>query len=239
MTEINNALNFIKDNEVLVIEYEKDKRELFDKVPQFKVDKSDLDKKQTTLVKEQKIEQDKFNANYGKQKALVENIKTNIDEFDKDLEKFNTFKLSETYSSIQDISAGNIKDYINSKTAISIIEELNDKHFSGIGKFKDLQQSTNTFIGNFNENNIFKFKVKLNCDSDYLDFAVELKEFIEEDKINEFEKRVNERFAHIIQQIGNETTDLISKEAEIEKIIKKINDNFKAASPNSIALVTS
>jgi len=211
---------------VLVIEYEKDKRELFDKVPQFKVEKTALDKKQITLVKGQEQEQNKFNANYSKQKVLVENIKTKIDEFDKDLDKLNTFKLSETYSSIQDISSGDIKDYINSKTAISIIEELNDKHFSGIGKFKDLQQSTNTFIGNFNENNIFKFKVKLNSDSDYLDFAVELKEFIEEDKINEFEKRVNERFAHIIQQIGNETTDLISKEAEIEKIIKKINDDF-------------
>jgi hypothetical protein len=63
-------------------------------------------------------------------------------------------------------------------------------------------------------------------DTDFINFAIDLKEFIEEDKINQFEKRVNERFSHIIQQIGNETTDLISKEAEIEKIIKKINNDF-------------
>jgi hypothetical protein len=60
----------------------------------------------------------------------------------------------------------------------------------------------------------------------FINIAIDIKEFIEEDKINQYEKRVNERFSHINQQIGNETTDLISKEAEIEKIIKKINNEF-------------
>ena len=37
---------------------------------------------------------------------------------------------------------------------------------------------------------------------------------------------MNERFANIIHLIGRETTELNSKEAEIEKVIKKINDDF-------------
>jgi hypothetical protein len=68
----------------------------------------------------------------------------------------------------------------------------------------------------------------LNDDEEFLTFAAELKEFIEADKIDVFEKRVNERFASIIRLIGRETTELNSKEAEIEKIIKKINDDFLA-----------
>ena len=59
-----------------------------------------------------------------------------------------------------------------------------------------------------------------------MDFASDLKEFIEVDKINEYEKRVNNRFANIIRLIGRETTELNSKNGEIEKIIKKINDDF-------------
>jgi hypothetical protein len=226
LSEINNALNFIKDNEVLVIEFQKDKRELFDKVPQFKVDKSTLEKKQSALIDEQKIEKSKFESKYYNQKGIVQNIETEINVFEKDLEKFNDFKLSESFTSIQDYFTTEIQEENHSKTAVLIIEQLNDKHYSSINKFNDLQQSTNSFIGNFNEPNVFKFNVNLKSDSDYLTFAVDLKEFIEEDKIKEFEKRINENFAHIIQQIGVETTDLMSKEAEIEKIIKKINDDF-------------
>jgi len=74
-----------------------------------------------------------------------------------------------------------------------------------------LQQNVNAFNGNFTNENTFYFKTDLNSDADFLNFASELKEFIEEDKINEFEKRVNERFAHIIQLIGRETTELNSK----------------------------
>ena len=56
LTKINDALIFIKNNERTVFEYEKDKRELFDKVPKFKADKTANEKKQITLKNEQKIE---------------------------------------------------------------------------------------------------------------------------------------------------------------------------------------
>jgi len=60
--------------------------------------------------------------------------------------------------------------------------------------------------------------------------ALEMKDRIFEliDKIIEFEKRVNERFANIVYLISRETGELLSKEAEIEKIIKKINNDFLA-----------
>lgn len=226
LMEINNTLNFIKNNEVLVIEFHKDKRELFDKVPQFKLDKSFLEKKKSTLIAEQKIEKNKFDSKYYNQKEVVKKIETEIDKFKKDKKEYESFLKSEIAPSIQYLFTNEINENSQSHTALSIISEIKEKHYDGVTKFKDLQQSTNSFIGNFNEYNIFHFKVNLNNDDDYLTFATDLKEFIEEDKINEFQKRVNERFAHVIQQIGNETSDLISKEAEIEKIIKKINDDF-------------
>ena len=226
IAEINKALDFIKNNERIVIEYEKDKRELFDKIPQFKTDKITLEKKLNSLKSEQIKEQSKINLKYSQQKEILQEIKNKIEEFTKDEQKFEEFKKSETYASVQDYFTNETIEYNSTKTAVSLIEEINDKHYSSINKFKDLQQSTNTFIGNFSENNIFRFKVKLNEDADYLNFAIDLKEFIEEDKIAEFEKRVNERFAHIIHQIGTETTELISKEAEIEKIIREINTDF-------------
>jgi hypothetical protein len=226
LTEITEDLSFIRSNERTVFDYEKDKRELFDKVPELRADKTTNRKKQNTLKKEQRVEQEKFDKKYNQQDDIVQAIQTKIDEFNKDVETFNQFKTSDTFLSIQNDFLNKINENNRSKAAILIIEELNDRHYKSINKFNDLQQSVNSFISNFNEQNIFRFKVKLNKDSDFINFAIDLKEFIEEGKINQFEKRVNERFSHIIQQIGNETTDLISKEAEIEKIIKKINNDF-------------
>lgn len=227
LNDVEKDLDYIKENETIVIEYNKDKRELFDKVPQLKVDKASLEKKQTSIISEHKIELNKINSKYSKQEDFVKSIKSKIDEFDTDENKFLEFKeKSETYKSIYIYFSEPIREFADTKTAISIITEINDKHYKGIETFKELQQSTNAFIGNFGEQNIFSFKVKLNEDNEFLNFASELKEFIEVDKINEYEKRVNNRFANIIRLIGRETTELNSKKGEIEKIIKKINDDF-------------
>ena len=228
LNEITKDLDYIKEKETLVIEYQKDKRELFDKVPQLKVDKASLEKKQTSIISEHKIELNKINTKYAKQEDFVKSIQIKIDEFDSDLKELESFKLSDAFLSLKnyyDDPKPNV-DFDNQKKGTAIITEINSKYYKGIETFKELQQSINAFTGNFDEQNVFKFKVKLNEDSEFLNFAFELKEFIEEDKIKEYEKRVNDRFAHIIHLIGRETTELNSKQGEIEKIIKKINDDF-------------
>ena len=226
LEEIEKNLAFIKNNERIVIEYEKDKRELFDNIPTLKGNKVSEEKKQEVITDEHKVEMNKMNTKCSKQEDAVKTIKSQIDEFDTDLKAFESIKLSDAFATIQKYLLDEIKELEHIKTATLIISEINSKHWKGIEIFKELQQATNAFTGNFDEQNIFSFKVKLNSDNDYLNFASDLKEFIEEDKIAEFEKRVNERFANIIHLIGRETTELNSKEAEIEKIIKKINDDF-------------
>ena len=227
LKDIEKDLDYIKENETIVIEYNKDKRELFDIVPQLKVNRTSLEKKQDSIVNEHRVELNKINSKYSKQELFVKSIQSKIDEFSADEKKFIEFKeKSATYKSVYIYFSEPIKEIIEIKTATSIITEINDKHYKGIETFKELQQSTNAFTGNFSEQNIFSFKVKLNEDIEFLNFASELKEFIELDKINEYEKRVNDRFANIIRLIGRETTELNSKKGDIEKIIKKINDDF-------------
>lgn len=226
LTAVEQDLIYIKDNEIIVIEYNKDKRELFNTVPQLKADKATLEKKQVAIENDHKIALDKINTKYTKQEATVKAIQSKIEEFEVDENTFIAFKKSDTFTTIETYFLEPIKEIVVTRTAVDIVAELNDKYYKGIGNFKELQQATNAFTGNFNENNIFSFRVKLNEDADFLTFASDLKEFVEEDKIQQFEKRVNERFANIIFLIGRETTELNSKKGEIEKIIKKINDDF-------------
>ncbi|WP_417355353.1 ATP-binding protein [Flavobacterium sp.] len=226
LNEVKGHLDFIEKNQTIEIEYQKDKREIFDKVPLLKAEKVSLEKSQVIIKEEHKTELEKEAAKCINQEESVVFIKSKLEDFERDLKEFEQFKGSEVFSSIQSIFLQAIKEKENPKTAIEIISELKVKYYKGIECFKELQFATNAFTGNFNEYNIFSFKVKLSGDDEYLNFASELKEFIEEDKIHEYEKRVNERFANIIQLIGRETAELNSKEAEIEKIIDKINKDF-------------
>lgn len=228
LIKIKTHLEYIKENETLVIEYNKDKRELFDNVPQLKVDKASLEKKQSTIINQHKIELNKVNTKCTKHEEFVKSIKIKIDEFDNDFKDFESFKLSDAFLNIKSYYEviEPVADFDEQKKATTLIKEIIDNHSKSLSTYEELRQAVNLFNGNFNETNIFSFKTKLITKDDFLSFAFELKEFIEEDKIKEYEKRVNDRFAHIIHLIGRETTELNSKQGEIEKIIKKINDDF-------------
>lgn len=228
LNDIAKDLDYIKDNETIVIEYNKDKRELFDRVPQLKVNKTSLEKKQTSIINDHKIELNKINTKYTKQDDFVKSIQSKIEEFENDLKEVESFKISDAFLSIQNHydNSKTIADFDKQKKATTLIREIIDKHSSNLQTYEELRQSVNLFNGNFDETNIFSFKTKLITKEDFLNFSSDLKEFIEEDKIKEYEKRVNDRFANIIHLIGRETTELNSKQGEIEKIIRKINDDF-------------
>ncbi len=220
-----NKLDFIEKNNTLVIEYNKDKRELFDKIPDFENEMSKLENKLNQVKQEYSERKQKLEEKEVKQKKTVDDLDKVLMEFKNDIDNFEKFKKSEIFKSIETeyITANKLE---NTQTATEIIENIKDKYFQLIKHFDELKRNINNFTDKFTENNIFNFKVNLKDDDEYLNFAIDLKEFVEEDKIKEYEKRVNERFAHIVQLIGRETTELISKEAEIEKIIKKINADF-------------
>lgn len=227
LTQVKKDLLYISNNETIVIEYNKDMRELFDNVPQLKVDQNRLVLNQETIFKDHKLELDKVNQDYETQDQIVKSIKENLEEFKTDEEALVEFKKSNPFLDIHTNFDDPKKIVDLERKVTSIILDLNNKYYKGIETFKELQQATNAFTGNFNENNIFKFKTKLNEDIEFLNFASDLKDFIEADKIDEFEKRVNERFANIILLIGRETKELNSKKGKIEKIISKINDDFR------------
>ncbi len=226
LNEIKQKLQFIEENQRIVFDYEKDQRELFDKIPEFNTKKQKLEKRISALENEHLAEKEKLNKKKETQSKIVEELQNKIDEFETDLTEFKEFEKTEVFEDVQNYFVDTKFPEITEHTAIQLISDIKDKHYSIRERIDELKQSINKFVGNFNENNIFNFKVIFNSNSEYFNFAIDLKEFIEEDKISEFEKRINERFVDIIQLIGRETTNLQSKEAEIEKVIKKINQDF-------------
>lgn len=90
----------------------------------------------------------------------------------------------------------------------------------------NFKKSVNLFNSNFTARNTFSFPQSLSCDSDYMDFASNLCEFVENNKITEYQNRISERYVNIIRRISKETGELTQSESIINKTIKDINDDF-------------
>ncbi len=226
LSGIKAELTFIENNRDKVVEYNKDKRELFDKVKEFK-NKKQLLEQQFEQVKQKYNHLDRsLNKELEAIKNLIRDIKRQLNTIKEDLEEFSRFKLSKTYPSVERFMTVVDENHKTHRRCKSIIEDIKDAHYEKINQERELKEAINKFLGNFSEQNLFNFKTNLITIDEYMNFSEELMDFIEEDKISEYEKRVNERFASIITAIGKETTELISKAGEIQKIVRKINNDF-------------
>ncbi|HEY86138.1 MAG TPA: ATP-binding protein, partial [Chloroflexi bacterium] len=226
LSKIATELTFIEENRDTVVEYKKDKRELFDRVKEFK--------NENQLLK-QKLEQEKqkYNRLEHSLKEELEVIKNSIKDIEsrlrnikEDLAEFSRFKSSEVYQSIESFMTDSDENYKTNQRCKLIIEDINRAYYQKITQETQLKEDINKFLGNFSEQNLFNFRTNLITIDEYMDSSEKLMDFIEEDKIAEFEKRVYERFANIVTAIGKETTELISKTGEIQTIVRKINNDF-------------
>lgn len=228
LSQIESKLIFIENSRDTVAEYNKDKRELFDKETEFKTQKSLLDKQLETEQSKHNQTREKLQNEIGDYNSEIASLKKRLESFVADWEAFKDFKKGEIFETIETEISGFSGINESEKSVKEIIDELKRNHYNSKDRLTELQEAVNKFSGNFQENNIFSFKTKFIDRNDYLEFAELLKEFIEEDKISEYIKRVEERFAHIIRQIGKETGELISKEGEIHGVITEINKDFVA-----------
>ena len=224
---IEQELNYIEQHQTLFIEYQKDKREMFDKVTEWKSQQISMDQKQEAMQENHRKEKDRLQLKIDYQFSQVKSLREELKVFELDLKTYEEFEKSSVFEKILHILDDIKEASVKVESAVKTIAQLNDNHYNYMGRFDELRKSITVFVSNFSENNLFRFKTKFIEDEEYLSFAVDLKEFVDEDKISQFEKRVNERFSHIIQMIGKETNELISKEAEIEKVILKINNDFR------------
>lgn len=219
-------LKFIEENNAKVIEYNKDKRELFDNVDDYKRQKERLETKQANAQTKYIGDSQKLQEKIGVIKEIIENLKKDLSNIEEDLSEYEKFKTLEGFEGIESLIHTYKTDNKSEKRCKELINEFQGRYYASIKEYQELQVAINKFNSNFSPQNLFKFKINLIEKAEYFKFADELQEFIDEDKINTFQKRVNDRFASIIKKIANETGNLLSKENEIAKTINDINNDF-------------
>ncbi len=224
--QLNADLSDIEKVRDKVAEYKKDKRELIDKVDENRNKKLLLDQQVQNETEKHRLQNTQLNVEIS---ALHENIlilKASLSQSEEDYKAFVQFQGTEAYQTTE-AAYKEIKDlYKTDKHCKGLIDDFNRSFYAAIRRLDELKEAANSFLGNFSKQNIFNFNTALNYKQEYQEFAEQLNEFISNAKIEEFEKRINERFATIIHSLGKETQELMSKGGEIQAVINNINKDF-------------
>lgn len=223
--EIRNAkeeLQFIEKNRDLVTEYKKDKKELFDSIDEFKAKQKQFRDQMDHEKDQQQNQRNKLKQQIKLMDELIKTLTTEQNQLNENLKEVDQFRLTDCYASVKSVSQHTQTE----KSCKIIIGLLNQNHFKTIERHTQLQECVHRFTGNFSEKNVFKFRTNLLEQSEFLRFAQDLQEFLDEHKIEEYQSRLNQKYTDIITLIGRETSDLISKEGIIQRIIKDLNQDF-------------
>ncbi len=226
LTALQAELDYIEKMRDTVTEYKKDKRELIDRMDDFKAKKTlleqDFDTEEQKHLRQQTSLQDEIKT----AAEAIQQIHLQLKQSEEDSKAFADFEHTETYQGISSLYKEEKEIYKTDKRCKVLIDEINTCYYSGKDFLDKLKEAATKFIGNFSKENVFKFPEALGHTQAYHEFAEQLNEFINNSKIDEFEKRVNERFANIINLLGKETGSLMSKGGEIQTVINNINKDF-------------
>ena len=99
---------------------------------------------------------------------------------------------------------------------------VNQKRES-IDKLKDMVVSFNR---NFKSQNAFHFNTMPLTDNDYLQIAVDLQDFMDNNKIEEFRRRTSEHYKDILGRISTEIGALMKRRSDVDGVILDINRDF-------------
>ncbi|MCW3089892.1 MAG: hypothetical protein JWP81_961 [Ferruginibacter sp.] len=221
------ALQFIEDNRDLAAEYKKDKKELIDKADTFKSQRNQLEKQYSTEADKYRLQKESTGNAIRECEERLQQVVHQLHQQEEDSIAFDRFRQTDSYLSLMPAYTEENDVYRNEKDCRTLIDEVNRCYYTAIKRMDDLKEAANKFLGNFSAQNIFQFPEILGDKHGYQQFAEELNEFINNSKIDEFEKRVNERFANVIKLVGKETGDLMSKTGDIQKVISNINKDFE------------
>lgn len=99
---------------------------------------------------------------------------------------------------------------------------LNQKHEA----MEALKQSVSAFNRHFKPQNAFHFNTMPVHESDYMQIAVDVQEFLDHNKIEEYRRRTSEHYKDILGRISTEVGGLMKRRSDVDGVILDINRDF-------------
>lgn len=224
IAELDAELVFIRKNRDVVAVYRNDKIELFD---QESVVRQERKNKAEALA----MIEDKFRQRSERLQLQLSVAKTQLDKQQAALKKLEaglkavmSFRSDET---LCPLGSNEIGEKITTKDCLAIVEELKRLIYEDSRTLDNFKKQSQQFLGMFSAHNTFHFNVSPVTEEEFIAFASNLCEFVDNDKISEYQKRISGRYTDIIFRISKEVGDLTRREGDIGKTINDINHDFE------------
>ncbi len=234
--ELDDKIKWINENYELIVHYKKDHKDYMARLDEFRRERRLL---------EEKIEK------------RQENLNNRLKAFERDMEKLqqelnqiesrqkhhrgeihymgNEFAPQDLYAQYKAYIEN--QDTFTEDTPRNLVHRLTNEYLKQTEAKNRLMEKAGQFAGHFSEDNILKFKVKIQTVNESMAFARALKDFLDKEKILDFQTEVNQKYAMVLQHIWKETDDLLEHEKHVELVIRKINQDFKRS--NFVGVVRS
>ena len=222
--KVQRMLDDISEKRHFVIEYRKDEEELFSHESEFRDEKRKLEARDaqsrqaySDKRKRYESEQNEKSAQLKDQRKLFETMKEGLRQYEQLCGVEHVLPASFLEDEQMEQSSETCGDLV-----VQMRGALNKKR----QKADELKRAANSFNSHFGANNTFHFIVP-QYDEEYLEFALNLKDFIENDKIEDYRERVSEHYHTILRSVSREVGLLMNHSAEIKGIINEVNRDFQ------------
>lgn len=116
-----------------------------------------------------------------------------------------------------------MKTQLDCQQLLSQLRGVVNQKRESIEKLKSIVVSFNR---NFKPQNAFHFNTMPVTDNDYMQIAVDLQDFMDNNKIEEFRRRTSEHYKDIMNRISTEIGSLMKRRADVDGVILDINRDF-------------
>lgn len=224
LEEQNKLLAEIEANRQIVIRYRVAEQNLFAKEPEIKKAIKDIEQ-QLAMVRQRY--EDKRMRIEKKCKEQEERQKGILKELMHGKEGLNLYhQMVENEHLVPDafLSDGKmIETQLDCQQLLSQLRGTVNQKREAIDKLKDVVVSFNR---NFKPQNAFHFSTMPVTDNDYLQIAIDLQEFMDNNKIEEFRRRTSDHYKDILGRISTEIGSLMKRRSDVDRVILDINRDF-------------
>ncbi len=224
IAELDAELAFIRQNRDVVAVYRNDKIELFDQEPAVRQERKNKTEALMTI-------EDKFRQRSERLKLQLSVAQEKLAKQQAGLRKLeaglNAVKNFRSDATLCPLDSNEIGEKITTKDCLALVEELKRQIYEDGRSLDNFKKQSQQFLGMFSAHNTFHFNVSPVTEEEFIAFASNLCEFVENDKISEYQKRISGRYTDIIFRISKEVGDLTRREGDIGKTINDINHDFE------------
>ena len=224
IAELDAELAFIRKNRDVVAVYRNDKIELFDQESSVRQERKNKAEALMTI-------EDKFRQRSERLKLQLSVAQEKLAKQQAALRKLeaglNAVKNFRSDATLCPLGSSEVGEKITTKDCLAIVEELKRLIYEDSRTLDNFKKQSQQFLGMFSAHNTFHFNVSPVTEEEFIAFASNLCEFVDNDKISEYQKRISGRYTDIIFRISKEVGDLTRREGDIGKTINDINHDFE------------